>query len=233
MQFSDSTGKSGIVEEIDFLIGSDNNTYPLTEKTRNCNRAMDKITARIFNADGVWEWDDSNQTDLPIATTSLVNGQYDYSFAITHLKITRVLAQDSTGKWITLEPFDITQDKAQAYLIASNNNGAPLWYDKTANSIFLSPTPDYDATGGLKIYFQRPSTYFATTDTTKTPGFPAIFHRYISLSAAYDYAMAKDIPIVNLSNELTKMELDIDKYFSKRNDRDERTAFIPKLRNYE
>lgn len=233
MVFSDSTNKAGIVEDIDFLAISDSVSYPIAQKTRNANRAMDKVVSLIFNSDGVWEWDDSNQTDLPIATTNLVSGQYDYAFAVSHLKINRVLVKDSSGNWSTIDQFDNTEDKAVPFLVGGAS-GKPQAYNKMAGSIFLYPTPDYNSTGGLKIIFQRPSTYFTVADTTKEPGFASIFHRYLSLSAAYDYCLAKKLDkLPLLKKEMTDMEQAIEVFYSNRNDRDVPTRFIPKLRNYE
>lgn len=233
MVFSDSSGGGGIVQEIDFLVNSDTNTYPIADKTRNINRAMDKVVSLIFGSDGVWDWDDSNQTDLPIATTSLVSGQVDYSFAVSHLKIARVLAKDGGGQWRILQPFDITEDIGKLYLLGQPSSGTPIGYDKKANSIFLYPTPDYNSSGGLKIYFQRPSTYFTTADTTKEPGFASIYHRYLSYSAAYDYAVAMGLAKApQLRQEMSIMEKELQEFYGKRN-RDDRTGIRVKNRNYE
>ena len=86
------------------------------------------------------------------------------------------------------------------------------------NSVMLYPTPNYSYTSGLKIYFQRPASYFTTSDTTKTPGFAPIFHRYLSLGAALDYCQ------VNMPNkartiepQILKMEEDIKDFYANRN----------------
>lgn len=233
MVFSDTTTKQGIIEDIDFNCDSDTNTYPVADKTRNVNRAMDKAVSLIFDSDGIWEWDDSNQTDLPIATTSLVSSQADYSFAVTHLKITRVMVKNSSGKWQIVQPFDITEDASLTFLQDNNNVGTPMMYDKRANSIFLSPTPNYASSGGLKIYFQRPSTYFTVADTTKEPGFAAIFHRYLSLCASYDFCAVKGLPKASqFKNDIKEMETAIQKFYGKRN-RDDRLGLKAKQRDYE
>lgn len=234
MVFSDTATKQGIVQDIDFTVNSDSITYPIEQKTRNINRAMDKAVSLILSSDGVWEWDDSNQTDLPTATTDLVSGQNDYSFAIQHLKIINVLAKNSGGDWQILKPFDLAEDKASEYLLNPDETGSPRYYDKRAGSVFLFPKPDYASTGGLKINFQRPSTYFTTSDTTKAPGFATIFHKYISLLASYDYAMAKGLPKINqIKQDIAEMELAIQAFYGKRNDRDDRTGLRAKVRNYE
>lgn len=234
MQFSDTTTNQGIIQDIDFIVGSNTNTYSLADKTRNINRAMDKIVSLILASDGVWEWDDNNQTDLPVATTSLVPSQSDYAFAVDHLKITKVAIKDTNGNWSVLSPFDLTEEIANSFIVNPTETGTPISYDKRAGSIFLYPAPNYSSSGGLKIYFQRPSTYFTASDTTKAAGFASIFHRYLSLSAAFDFAFAKGLAMVNqIKQEILVMEQDIKDFYGKRNDRDNRSSLQAKRRNYE
>src|SRR5512137_1242260 len=107
MQFTDSSGKQGIVEDIDFNCDTDSGTYPLAQKVRNVNNWYDKAIAIILGADGRWQWDDTNATDMPVATTSFVDGQQDYTLDTTFLKLLRVEAKDSSGNWVKLKPIDI------------------------------------------------------------------------------------------------------------------------------
>jgi len=226
MVFSDTTTKQGIVQEIDFLVNSDNNSYPLTDKTRNVNRAYDKVVSLILNADGRWEFDDQNATDLPIATTDLISGQQDYSFDPTFLIVSRVEVKDQNGSWIALSPFsqaDIPRGGLPGFVPSQSltdflsNPGVPQYYDKMANSIFLYPKSSYNSTAGLKVYFQRNVSYFVPTDTTKTPGFSNMFHRILSMSAALDYARAKNLDIkTNLAQDLQELWSDLQAYYTRK-----------------
>ena len=63
---------SDILSDIDFLVKSDSITYPIAQKTANVNRALDNVVSAILGADGRWQWDDTNYTDLPIGVTDLV-----------------------------------------------------------------------------------------------------------------------------------------------------------------
>jgi hypothetical protein len=72
------------------------------------------------------------------------------------------------------------------------NNGTPIQYQAVGNSVFLYPTPNYNASAALKIYFTRGPNYFAIGDIpsgTKVPGFNALFHQLLSLWPAYDYCI--------------------------------------------
>lgn len=235
MVFSDTTLGQGIVQDTDFLCGTDRNTYPLAQIVRNSNRAMDKAVSLILKSDGRWQWDDSNQTDLPIATADLASGQNDYSFAVSHLRIEKVMIKDgASGGWKELGKLDITDPDISAYLTGTqpSSTGVPVGYDFKANSLFLFPSPSYSSTGGLKVWFQRPSTYFTAGDTTKEPGFASIYHRYISLNNKFDYEFAKGLDTTKTRNELTLMEQDIQNFYANRNVADKQSTLRPRRKNY-
>jgi hypothetical protein len=220
MVYYDSTYSQGIVQDALFTIfakSTDNAQYPTADITRSVNRWYDVAVSKILEADGRWQWDSSNTTDLPIATTNLVSGQQDYGLDTSFLKITRVeiLDQSGTGRLITpIDQADIWSQATSEYL---KNGGTPLYYDKLANSIFLYPVPNYNSTNGLKVFFQRNVTYFSATDTTTSPGFASNFHRLLSLGAAYDFMVARNLPQANrLREEIEKMTVDLQTFYSRR-----------------
>lgn len=251
MVFSNSSTKAGIVEEVDFLVNSNSTTYPIEQKTRNINRAYDDVVTLILGADGRWQWDDTNNTDLPIGVTNLASGQQDYSFAVDHLVVTRVEVKDSNGNWTALTPMDQNDLNTASFNSLSSNKpggvftdrqsltaflntpGIPLYYDKLASSIFLYPAPNYNSTGALKVYFQRGPNYFATNDTTKQPGFATHLHRYLSVSAAYDFALAKGLTnkLTSLKNEMIEWGSKITEFYTYR-PKDESVIIRPHIENY-
>lgn len=213
---------SQIISDIDFLVKSDSTTYSIADKTANVNRALDKVVSAILGSDGKWEWDDTNYVDLPIGTTNLVANQQDYSFDNEYLILTRLEVKDSNGEWKQLNPIDgnrnesryDTSESLSEYLETA---GIPKYYDKIASSVFLYPKPSYNSTGGLKAYFQRKADYFTVSDTTKEPGFAKHLHRFLSLSAAYDFALANGLSKLNvIKQELIDIESDIKKFYSYR-----------------
>lgn len=199
MVFSDtSSSKSGLIQECEFLVFGDNgygqisgDTNLLATFTRNLNNAVNRVVSLIMQADQRWEWDDTNQTDFPIASASLVSGQQDYAFDVSHLKVERVELKDSAGNWNKLSPIDQADLYDQSLTTFLNTSGTPLYYDKLANSVFLYPKPNYSQTLSLKVYFQRQPTYFLTTDTTKVAGFNSLYHRLMALMASRDYALMR------------------------------------------
>lgn len=216
MQFSDTTYKQGIIEDIDFWVNTNTTTYPTADKTRNVNRWLDVVVSDILGADGRWQWDDSNHTDTPIGTTNLVSGQQQYSFSSEWLRVTRVEVKNSAGDWILLNPIDqndIQVATAEFYDV----NATPIFYDVIGENIFLYPASNYNSTGGVKVFFQRKPDYFTASDTTQEPGFAAPFHRILSKGAAYDFAIKKSLPQAkSLVKDITNMRDELKKFYGQR-----------------
>lgn len=226
-QFSDTTNNTGLLQDCEFVLFGDNGFGQITSNTNRLkaftglvNRAMDKVTTLILSADGRWEFDDSNYTDLPIGVSTLVNNQQDYSLSVTHLRVLRVEILDIQGNYYKLEPFDLQDVQGQGMTEVLEGVGSPKYYDIQGGSVFLYPKPQtgqVTMAAGLKVYFQREPSYFASTDTTKYPGFSTIFHRLVSRWACYDYALARQLPIKkDLRDETTVLEQELKDFYATR-----------------
>jgi ribosomal protein S18 len=189
MQFNDTTNNKGIVQDVHFLTRTTSADYPLTQITRNVNQHYHDVSQTIWNTQIGWQYDDSNKSDLPIATTNLVNDQQDYELPSTCQRVERIEVLDSASNWSKLKRLD-QSDIATALGEFQETNNVPLYYDLIGRSIFLYPTPasaSVTTTNGLKVYFNRDVDEFATTATTAAPGFATQFHRILSYGAAIDY----------------------------------------------
>src|ERR1035437_3893291 len=208
--FSDtSSSKAGLVQECESQVFGDNSygrisgdANLLATFTRYMNEALNTVVNLIMTADGRWQFDDTNNTDFPIATTNLVSTpgseQQDYAFDITMLRILKIEVLDNTGAWNKLTPIDEADVYDQSLSDFLKAPGRPIYYDKQGSSIMLYPKPlatQVTSTAGLKIWFQRPPSYFVTSDTTKVPGFNSMYHRLVALIASRDYAMFKGLSI--------------------------------------
>jgi hypothetical protein len=240
MVFSNTgTEKNGLLQDCEQLIFNSYGTITgdtelLADFTNRINRAYDKLATVIMSVDNRWQWDDRNYTSsLPIAETDLVNGQSDYVLSVEHLRIIKVQVMDSAGNLITARPKDIHDPEGRAIYDQSPTQveGIPVIYDKFADVLRLYPIPNYDKTGGLIVHFQRPPSYFATTDTTKSPGVATTLHRYLSIDASCDYAVSHGLKNKNdlfaMKQELQK---DVEEFYAKRS-KDEQLFFRSKLRN--
>ncbi len=225
LQFSDTSAeKNGLIQECEFnVFGEGNygtisgNANLLATFTRNINNAVNRVVSLIMQADQRWEWEDFNNTDLPIASASLVASQQDYALDVSHLKIERVEVKDAAGAWTKLTPIDQADIYSESLTDFLNTAGVPLYYDKLGNSVFLYPKPSYSQTLSLKVYFQRQPSYFLTTDTTKTAGFNPIYHRLVALMASRDYALVKGLSSVKSLSELViQGEIDIQDSYAMR-----------------
>ena len=88
MQFYDSSGK-GICAEIDRLCDSNDTSYTRLAKTSRVNNSLEELVGEIINADGTWQYDDTNYTTTPFGTGTLVSGQISYSFMPNICKLKR------------------------------------------------------------------------------------------------------------------------------------------------
>lgn len=223
IQFSETSSPyNGLIQECERRLFAgkygviSGNTDLLAGFTDRINRGLDRVVSVIERSDGRWQWDDTNRSDFPIATTNLVSGQQDYAFATSHIEILKVHIKDSDSNWVEVNPIDI-KDSATPLEELYETNGQPEYYDKLGNSLFLYPAPDYNSTGGLKIFYKRGPVYFTTSDTTATPGINPLFHMYPALYACRDYAIEQRLTTAgDFQALLGQMESDITDSYARR-----------------
>jgi len=193
MVFSDTSLKQGLIQDIDFLLfGSSetlNTDYSLADRTRNLNLVWDEAVAELYKADPNYKWDDTSNTDFPLATIALTSGLDHYTLLDSALVIHRVRMMDRNGELKTLTPVmrsQLTDDEL-------SDTGEPTQYYKMGGAIFPAPIPDYGFAAGVEIEFQRGGNYFVAGDTTKEPGFNKQFHQFLSIGASLRYAIANGL----------------------------------------
>lgn len=201
----------------------DSGQWPTSRIVNSCNNWLDTVTGYAIGADRRFQFDDTNHTKLPIGTTNLVAAQSDYSFLTDEqnnqiIALTRIDILDGDGNYRQLQPIDHAQIDG-ALDEFEDVAGKPVYYDKIADNIIrLYPKPSANVTAGLKFYFQRTASYFAATDTTKSPGVSPLLHRGFVIAAAYDGALTLGLDNLQpLSVELQKEEAKMKQYFAIRN----------------
>jgi hypothetical protein len=212
-----------IVTQVRTFMRVDSNQWSTAKITYSLNNYLDTVAGYAIGADKRFQWDDTNHLKLPIGTTNLVANQSEYSFLTDEqgnriLTLTRIDCKDANGNWHKLIPIDQTQIDV-GLDEASETASIPTHYDKISDNIIkLYPTPADSVTGGLKFYFQRSPSYFATKDTTKEPGVASTLHRGFVIAAAYDGALALGLQNLQpLSVEFQKEEQKMKDYFLNRN----------------
>ena len=226
-----------------YLLGksvTDSTSLPVEAFCRSANAYYRKAAYFIWRNTAGWEFDDSNYSDLPFGTTTLVNGRDDYTIPTNALSIERVEVLDSEGKYSVIKRIDKSDVTEEALDEHYSTNGMPREYDLVGNSIILYPTP---ATGyvtmasGLKVYVSRdisaPTPVSYTAGIAQEPGFQVIFHPYIAYGVAYDYGVSNNYTqekMALLKITLQEYEAQLSDYYAKR-DRDNPVKIKPKTRS--
>ena len=187
------------------------------------NNALEKVIGWIITADGTWQFDDTNFTDHPRGTGTLVEGQEDYSFASEYLDIeaVEILNTGSPAMYIRIKPLDhamlggMSPEEYFGLTSAGNpQTGWPQYYDKNGDTIRLYPAPTstlVTLTSGIRVWFKRTASLFTvTTGTgadTKVPGFASPFHVILAYMGALPYcALYKKDRVAWLMNEIGDTE---------------------------
>lgn len=202
MQFSDVTNKNGLIQECEFWTNLGDATISgdatlLKVFTSRINRAYDAILPDLISFGDKMRWDDTNHTDFPIGTFNLVSGQGDYqittddnSLPILNMTDVMILDSSSSTEYRRLRKMTIDEHRALRAMSANpTDTGIPSAWLEYNNTIFFDVEPNYNATAGGKVFFERLPDYFTSADTTQQPGIPAPFHQMLALFASLDWLL--------------------------------------------
>lgn len=193
MQYNSDSDSQDIVSSVGDMTGI-NTTVELKQITRACNEANRKIWTWIFQSYGGWQYDDSNNSDLPVATTGLVADQQKYTLPSAALTVKNLEYKNSGGDWSKLIPVPIERlNQFRSEKEWNDTPAEPQYYSLVNGIIKLYPASDTTRAEALRIQFDRGSTAFASTDTTKTPGFASEFHDAVAVGASYFIARNKKL----------------------------------------
>lgn len=214
---------SDINSEARLLVDADSVSYAAADLLRRINIAYEQVVAFILGCDGLWQFDDTNYTDFPIGTATLVAGQQDYTFNSAHLEIEGVSVLKADATWHKLTPIDdqtqIGVDPAEFF----KTDGLPNYYDKQGRSVVLYPGPaagNVTLASGLKVFFKRTADLYTSaqvTTGTKEPGFASPFHVILAYKAALPYAQSykpKRVPMIMAG--IARLEGEIKKHYGRR-----------------
>lgn len=224
MQFSNTSTKAGIIQNIESLCGLGdggitNNTTLFAKITGYVNESYKRVALALIMTDKRWQWDDSNYSDFPRAAITLVNGQKDYTlpaattsgdFSTLYgiVKIA-VLDKNSTPQEIILSP---TTDSEADLNNQWATSGMPAYYKLIGNSIKMWPAPDNNVTvtltNGLIVYFKRGPVPYTTASTTVEPGFIAACHDILEYEAAAKHLMPQNQVLATTYLQLAANQLD-------------------------
>lgn len=215
--------------------------------TARLNRAFDRLMPRVLSHDTNQRWDDTNHPTHPIGFADIISGQNDYTFLADSagnsvLNITKILAkQSATATEYGVELYKVipgdrveipgvqsgrigTIDGAEDTRVLSpytTDVGMPNKFVEKGNTFFIWPIPNFSCASGFKIFFERTPNYFLSTDTTKMPGIPAIFHLLLPLYASEDWLTVHKpgnvVLLQKLAAKILEYENNLDDMIGKRN----------------
>lgn len=228
--FSDTTNKRGIIQVYEKKCGFNygdvsGDDDKLKEATADINLAVDEFFEIGFNASGGWQLGDSNFDNYSIIFRNLVSGQRDYPITEDEdgnliLDVFRVFVANSSGIYTEMDAVDqqTRNSSTTSFLDGQNATGTPTRYDKTDNSLFLDPVPNYSYTNGIEMIVNREASYFISTDTTKKPGVPGTLHKWFAIRPAKDFIQANGTndAYTKISNEVEEMKRMIENAFRRR-----------------
>ena len=235
---------SDLNQEIRDLCDADTVSYPAATLLRRVNSSLETLVGKIINADGNWQYDDTNYTDLPVGTGDLVSGQSSYSFSSEYLDILEVMILTTGGIYQRITPFDPSElgmsfDEWVGSATGTPPDGFPQYYDKVGDSIRLdrSPTATHATlTAGLKVRFKRTADLFTSaqvTTGTKVPGIASPYHQLIAYMSAIPYCMSyKKDRVALYEKKVDEMTKDMIDFYTRRA-KDERPVMTVEFQSYE
>lgn len=197
MQFSDTTDLNGIIQGCEFytdlgdtIISGSTNT--LKHFTRLINNANKIIWVEIFKSYGGWQYDDSNQSNLPSASDTLTSGQTSYALPTDALTIKGVEVKNATGVWTKLTPITLEQIQEISPLGEfQDTSSVPMYYYPVGRTVKIFPASNWTQASSFKVFFDRGSVNFSHTDTTAVPGFEPEFHNLLAIGGSLEWMRVK------------------------------------------
>ncbi len=205
--------------------------WPDDKILQDINNGVDEAAMIIQEADGDWQFDDSNQptTDqgdgtggLPIATTNLDSGFNQVTLNTPFLKIEKVFIHQYDGD-ITWQELKYNPKKTNFLNINSTQDiGIPTEFCLIGNSIFFNVYFNYNSAGGIMVTYTRTALKFGTGSngtlaTTAAPGWNSQFHKYLSLYAQREWLEAYEKGNTHLNKvivRLLQMKKDMQSFYS-------------------
>ena len=238
MQYNTHATDQDCITEVLQICNAVVNNYSLVDITRRFNTGLDRYFSLAFESDGRWNFDDINEASPPIDTQNIVSGTNRYKVGTFTEKVLSVikielLNDDAKTLHIEVDTMEDLVNRGDDFndVYVNAPAGTPTKYIKYGNFIYFNAKPNWSEADGLLIYFNRPASYMASTDTTKVPGVPGIHHTYLCRMASLPYLIENNMSQAGgISQQIQADELSIIKFFSRRT-KDTKQTLIPNIEN--
>lgn len=195
MVFNGDSTNQDICTRADDFADSDDTSFPLEQKARYATEAVQIILGWILSCYHGWQYQDSNDSNDPFSDVNAVANTSKVAIPTAAIGINGVARLDSVNnEYVPLTPITLEDIQARGYTLQNYKKTAsfPDEYLLLGNYAYMFPPFSSSVTNGFRFYFPRSASTFASTDTTKTPGFAADFHMAVSCYMALQYALAKN-----------------------------------------
>lgn len=222
LQFSDTSNKLGIIQACESYCGLGDtgisgDSLLLKEFTRHINEANSRVWHMIFSSYGGWQFEDSNQSDLPAATITLTANQTSYPLPDNAITVRGIEVKDAGGVWSELKPITEemirdSQPMGEFYKTA----GSPMYYQLVGQSVRIFPASDYTQAASFKVFYDRAMVAFASTDTSATPGFAGNYHGILPILASIQFLLYRkpdSATLPQLRNEAVVYENNLKQFY--------------------
>ena len=186
---NDSVGGNGIIELIDFLVGSDSDSYPKVQKKRNINLWYRKVQQIIVGYMDSWlfegDWAIHNFT-----TTCRTTGITIANDILTIEAVYVNYIVSNTNAWVRaklVDPRRLALPPVNANDLFSKVT--PRYWFTDSITIKIDPQPATQQTNGLKIRISDEVADLSADDDE--PVFYEGCHPILAYGAALDYALVK------------------------------------------
>lgn len=192
----------------------------LKEFTAHVNEIQSRVWHMIFTSYGGWQYDDGNQTNLPAASDTISANQTSYALPSSALTVRGVEVKDEGGTWRQLTPIteELIRDvEAMGEFLKTPSQ--PMYYQLVGESVRIFPAANYTQASSFKVFFDRASVAFESTDTTDTPGFASEYHGILPIGASLEYLKIKkpgDATLAHLLRDFQEYERKIKQFYSMR-----------------
>lgn len=209
-----------IQSRITFLTGLGTDIYLPEDRLIAINKYYDQLHSIILESQDEWDFDDSNLTDLPIATTDIITNVGNYALPSTIYKLNKLEVNYGSG-FVKVNPLDLNETGLSEDEVLSRATVENPFYRVFGQTIKLYPTPTSSVTGGLQLYYDREVAEFTSAEVTtgtKKPGLDRLWHDYLSLGASVDAGLKYTLSnLSSLETKLQDMEVRIRKYYGDKN----------------
>lgn len=234
MLLSDTTNKNGLVQECEFWTNLGDgtisgNTTLLKVFVNRLNRSYDKVVPLILDLSDTMRWDDSvNHTKQPIGYFDIASGDGDYELlsdeqgnSILNIVAVSILPSATSTEYQQLDRLTLDQPAALRAMSPNPSDiGVPSAFVERNNTIFFDVVPNYDATSGGKVFFERSPRYFSSSSLSQSPGIPEPFHQLLALYASLDWLLVNKREattlIANLEAQIVTARKDLSDLMAKK-----------------